>query len=74
MQAGPGFRNEPAPPEVYRNMSLFKKIRVPLLIGLVLIGGWLLLRTPATPLASIEELDARLAAGKPVVLEFYANT
>jgi len=45
-----------------------------LLFGVVVLGAWLFFRTPATSFASIEELDAHLARGEPVVLEFFTNT
>ncbi|MFQ5610776.1 MAG: hypothetical protein ACE5H9_01435 [Anaerolineae bacterium] len=40
----------------------------------VVVGAFLLLRTRATPLASIEDLSSMIGRGQPVVLEFYANT
>lgn len=47
-----------------------------LAVGVVsaLIVGWFLLRTPATDLASVEEFDGRIRAGRPVVVEFFSNT
>ncbi len=46
----------------------------PISIGVVLLAVWFFLRTTATPLASIEDLDVLLAQSEPVVLEFFGNT
>ena len=35
---------------------------------------WFLVRIPSTPLESIDDLDARIAQGTPIVLEFFSNT
>jgi len=40
----------------------------------VLVIGFLFLRTRGTRLASLEEFDALIAGGEPVVVEFYSNT
>ncbi len=45
-----------------------------LLVLAALFGGWFLLRTPATALASVEEFDRRIRGGRPVVVEFFSNT
>jgi len=45
-----------------------------LIVGAILLGAWLFLRTPATPLASVAALDSLLGQGEPVVLEFFGNT
>ncbi len=55
-------------------MNFLRANRGPLIIGALVLGVWLFLRTPTTPLASIEDLDALLSRGEPVVLEFFANT
>ncbi len=55
-------------------MEFLKKNRIPLAIVFLVVVAWSFLRTPATPIASVEELDARLSTGRPVVLEFFANT
>jgi len=57
-----------------KNMKSLKAIRRPLILGLLVLGVWLLLRTPAASIDSLAELDARLQRGEPVVLEFFANT
>lgn len=48
--------------------------RVPLIVAVIALGGWLFLRTPATPLESVASLDQLLGRGEPVVLEFFGNT
>jgi len=48
--------------------------KVALVVGALLLGGWLYLRTPATPIESMAELDRKLSGGQPVVLEFFGNT
>ena len=48
--------------------------RGPLIVAVILLGGWLFLRTSATPLASVSSLDHLLGRGEPVVLEFFGNT
>jgi hypothetical protein len=40
----------------------------------VLVVGFLVLRTRGTQLASLAEFDSLIAAGQPVVVEFYSNT
>jgi hypothetical protein len=55
-------------------MAFLKANRGLLLLGVVVLGAWFVFRTPATSFASVEELDARLARGEPVVLEFFTNT
>ena len=44
-----------------------------LTILLVLVTAFVLLRSPATRLASGQELDALLTDGTPKVLEFYSD-
>jgi len=47
-------------------------------LALLVVGGlavaWLLLRTPATRLASVEEFEQRIRSDSPVVVEFFSNT
>jgi hypothetical protein len=45
---------------------------VAVLLGI--IAAFVLLRTKGTQLASVSELDALLAKGQPVVVEFFSNT
>ncbi|GEM_PF-423642 len=47
---------------------------VALLIVIALAAAYFLLRTTPSDIGSLEELQARLNAGKPVLLEFYSNT
>jgi hypothetical protein len=44
-----------------------------LVIG-VMVGGYLLLRTPGDELASTATFDALVASGTPTLVEFYSNT
>jgi hypothetical protein len=45
---------------------------------LLVIGGivaaFMVLRTPASDVESIAEVDARIAGGQPTLIEFYSNT
>ena len=45
-----------------------------LVILVALAGAFVLLRTRGTALASVSEFDTAIAAGQPVVVEFYSNT
>ena len=45
-----------------------------IVVLLVLIGGFVLLRTRGTELESLDEFDTLLSTGQPVVVEFYSNT
>jgi hypothetical protein len=40
----------------------------------VMVGGYLLLRTPGDNLASVAEFDAQVSSGTPTLVEFYSNT
>ena len=40
----------------------------------VLVVGFLVLRTRGAQLASLDEFDALIGQGEPVVVEFYSNT
>jgi hypothetical protein len=44
------------------------------LIVAVMVGGYLLFRTPGDKLASTAEFDARVTSGTPTLVEFYSNT
>ena len=44
-----------------------------LLFGLIGVG-FVVLRTTATPITSVAELDALLQGGKPSLIELYSNT
>jgi hypothetical protein len=51
----------------------FKRNLVVVLILLALGVAYFWLRTPATPLASVQEFDAMTQAGQPALVEFYSN-
>lgn len=51
-----------------RNNALFLAV----LLGLV--AAFVLFRTKGTDLASVDEFDALIGKGQPVVVEFYSNT
>lgn len=40
----------------------------------VLVVGFLVLRTRGSKFASLDEFDALIGDGQPVVIEFYSNT
>lgn len=44
-----------------------------LVVGLVAVG-FVVLRTPASAVASITEVEAILENGQPTLVEFYSNT
>ena len=44
-----------------------------LLLGAMAVG-YLVLRTPASPVASVAEVDAILGGGQPILVEFFSNT
>ena len=45
-----------------------------LLIMAGLVGAFLYLRTPASAVGSVAEVDAILQDGQPTFVEFYSNT
>jgi hypothetical protein len=55
-------------------ISLLRQNALFLLVLLGLVGAFLLLRTRGAQLESVDEFDALLATGQPVVVEFYSNT
>jgi len=44
-----------------------------LLLGAMAVA-YLALRTPASPVASVAEVDAILGGGQPALVEFFSNT
>ena len=40
----------------------------------VLVAGFLVLRTRGSKLESVDEFEALIGQGQPVVVEFYSNT
>jgi hypothetical protein len=44
-----------------------------LVIGGIVVA-FMVLRTPASDVASMAEVDAQIAGGEPTLIEFYSNT
>lgn len=55
-------------------LNLFRENVLFIAVLLALVGGFIVLRTKDTKLASIDEFDALISTGQPVVVEFYSNT
>ena len=55
----------------FMNLVRENALFVALLVGLV--GAFVFLRTKGTKLASVDEFDALIGTGQPVVVEFYSN-
>ncbi len=55
-------------------VDLIRQNTLFVLVLLGLVGAFLFLRTRGTQLGSVDEFDALLATGQPVVVEFYSNT
>ena len=55
-------------------MKFLREYRVPLIVGLVILGAWLFLRTPASPIDSAAAFDRLFEDDRPVVVEFFGNT
>ncbi len=63
-------------------MTLWQRRILPFLrenwLFLLVVGGiltaFLVLRTPASPVESVAEVEAVLQNGKPTLVEFYSNT
>lgn len=55
-------------------LAFLRENGVFLAVLLGIVAAFVLLRTKATDLDSVDELDALLGAGQPVVVEFYSNT
>jgi hypothetical protein len=45
-----------------------------ILLIVVMVAGYVFLRTPGDDLGSTSEFDARVTDGTPTLLEFYSNT
>ena len=54
-------------------LGFFRENWLPLLIIGALVVAFLALRTPASDVASPDDVDALLRGGHPVVVEFYSN-
>lgn len=57
-----------------RTLQLLRQNWTTMLVLTLLVGGYFLLRTQPSDVASPEELEAILRDGQPTVIEFYANT
>lgn len=55
-------------------LNFFRENVLFIAVLLALVGGFIVLRTKDTKLASIDEFDALISTGQPVVVEFYSNT
>ena len=55
-------------------MSLLRENALFLGFLAVLVAGFLVFRTKGTQFASLDEFDALITSGQPVVVEFYSNT
>lgn len=55
-------------------LDFFRENVLFIAVLLVLVGGFIILRTKETKLASIDEFDDLISTGQPVVVELYSNT
>ncbi len=56
-------------------MGNFLRENLPLLLVLLILAtAYFLLRNRPSPVASLEEFNALVNGGKPVVVEFFSNT
>jgi hypothetical protein len=55
-------------------LGLLRENAVFLTVLVVLVGGFLFLRTRGSKLGSVEEFETLISDGQPVVVEFYSNT
>jgi hypothetical protein len=61
--------------DLSQNITPFIQENAPSLIMLlIIVGVFVLFRTKSTKLASIEEFDAQISSGQPVVVELFSNT
>ena len=81
LKVGKGFMNDQdngstggASRQPNRALQFVRDNFVALLIVIALAAAYFLLRTTPSDIGSMEELRARMNAGKPVLLEFYSNT
>jgi thiol-disulfide isomerase/thioredoxin len=54
-------------------VRFIKEDGLTVLIVVLIVAVYAYLRTPGDEFASLNELDARFAAGQPTIVEFYAN-
>ncbi|MFO7697186.1 MAG: hypothetical protein R6X16_08520 [Anaerolineae bacterium] len=57
-----------------RLQRLWVEYRATLIFVAVLAVAWLFLKSPATAVASAEEVTGQIGQGQPVVLYFFSNT
>jgi hypothetical protein len=57
-----------------RVLGLLRENALFLTVLVVLVGGFLFLRTKGTQLGSTDEFETLISGGQPVVVEFYSNT
>lgn len=57
-----------------RLRTLWREYRLTVAFVAALGIVYLFLRSPGTPVASVEEVTAHLGQGQPVVLYFFSNT
>lgn len=56
-----------------RLLRFIREDGLTVLIVILLVAVYAYLRTPGDEFATLAELDTRLAAGQPTIVEFYAN-
>ncbi len=57
-----------------RLRRLWIEYRVTLIFVAVLAIAWLVLRSPTTALASVEDVTGQIGKGQPIALYFFSNT
>jgi hypothetical protein len=57
-----------------RVFGLLRENALFLTVLVVLVGGFLFLRTRGSNLGSVDEFETLISGGQPVVVEFYSNT
>ena len=55
-------------------LGLLRENALFLTVLVVMLGGFLFLRTKGTKLGSVDEFETLISGGQPVVVEFYSNT
>jgi thiol-disulfide isomerase/thioredoxin len=66
-------RSQPSQGRAEKLLRFLKEDGLTVLIVVVIVAVYAYLRTPGDEFASLSELDARLTAGQPTIVEFYAN-
>ena len=57
-----------------RVLNLIRENALFLIVLSAIVLAFILLRTTGDNVASMDEFEARISAGQPVVIEFYSNT